>query len=287
MSFYTRRVCHCGPKFDMAKATKEIAPPELQYTQPSTSFVKRFESPKEIWVCDQCGGISHAVQEVKTVVRGPVPWAQPLSTDGKLNGQVILHWLVGNQKVDTIEFHSYPRRFVVQPEPLIFQCWQLLMSKVAIIKAEPEGAGDNEIQARDRDIARHQARGIAETLAILMRPFCDPIEGSSRTGADMVVSYAIKKYEDSDYQVPGLGEHLWDPTKNPDGTDHIKITDSIAATKKAKPVARPKVDNKSTRKLSAEEAAGVKDAVASGMFSKEEVAAMFKVSMSEVDAACS
>ena len=160
------------------------------------------------------------------------------------------------------------------------------MKKVAIIKAEPEGAGDNEIQKIDREIARHQARGIAETLGILMMPFVAPVEGSSKTPADMVVTYAIKKHDDPDFQVPGLGEHLWDPTKNPDGSLRVPVSDKYASTHTAKkPPAKPKVDNKSTKKLSPEEAAGVKEAVSSGMFSEEDVASMFKVSLAEVKAA--
>lgn len=221
------------------------------------------------------------------MVRGPVN-SVLLHADGKANGQSILTWQRGGKKIKTVEFKSYPRRFFVQPEPLIFQCWRILMAKVDVIKAPVEGAGDNAIQANDREIARHQARGVAETLGVLMQPFCNPPEGSTRSPADMIVSYAIKKHDDPDFEVPGLGEHLWDPTKNPDGSLRVPISDKVAATRTApKAPVKPKVDNKSTKKLSPEEAAGVKEAVGSGMFSKEDVAAMFKVSMAEVEAAIS
>ena len=285
MAFYGRAVCHCGKSFDIMKAHKEIGPPELQTRWPARH---RDTPPTEVWICERCGGIHSTVQEVRQVVRGPAGVSALLHANGKANGQTILTWQIGKAKVDTVEFKSYPRRFFVQSEPLIFQCWRLLMEKVDTIKAEPEGAGDNEIQSRDREIARHQARGIAETLAILMQPFCNPPEGSMKSPADMIVKFAITKHDDPDFQVPGLGEHLWDPTKNPDGSLRVPISDKVASTRTApKPPPKVKVDNKSTRKLSKDEAAGVKEAVSSGMFSKEDVAAMFKVSMAEVEAAIS
>jgi hypothetical protein len=284
VSFYGRKVCHCCKTFSMADATKEIAPPELQ---PKSILAP--PRPVEVWICNKCGGISHVVQEVHTVVRGPRNVAALLHSNGLANGQEILTWQEpGGKKVDTVEFHSYPRRFVVQPEPLIFQTWRLMMSKVEVILAEPEGAGDNEIQAAARVQAQHEARGIAEVLAILMKPFMDPPVGSTKSAADQVVRHAVSQFRDPFHMVPGLGEHLWDPTKNPDGTLRVPVSDTYAKThsaKKATSAVKHKPDTKSTRKLNPADVKGIKDAIDSKMFSKEDIAVMFKVSMETLEEA--
>jgi hypothetical protein len=275
VSFYGRAVCHCVANVAMRDAVKDIAPSELK--------------AKEVWIHKGCGGIICAVQEVVQVVRGPANTSGLLHAAGKMNGQTILTWGVGKDKINTVEFHTYPRRFVVQPEPLIFQTWQLLMTKVDVILAEPAGAADNALEADAREVARHEARGIAQVLGILMRPFMDPVEGSTKTAADQVVRHAVNKHKDPDYQVPGLGEHLWDPTKNPDGSLRVPVSDKYASEHKAKPrpaeKPSPKVNNKSTVKLKDEEIDGIKAAVQSGAFDKKTIASMFNVSMKTLEEA--
>lgn len=257
------KYCRCGNKFSFENAHKETAPPDWQ--------------AREAWVCDRCNKVSHAVQEVVIQVRGPKNARSLQHAVLQRNGLEILTWATPEGPVDTIEYITYPRKVpVTDNQPLIYKSWLLLMRKVEIILAPPGSPfGDNAIQEKEREIAKHQARGIAEVLALLMAPFME--------SPDMVVKCAVKKYRDFTYEVPGLGEHLWDPTKNPDGTPRTPMPS--AATAKEKPRARPKVDNKSTKKLTAEEALGIRDAVGSGMFSKEDVAAMFKVSLKTVEEA--
>ncbi len=216
------------------------------------------------------------------VIRGPVNARQLFHAEIFPNGQHLLHWMVGDQNTSerteftTVEFFPWHRRFsMTETEPLIYLTWELLMSKVAIILRPVEGPGDNAIQQVDREVAQHQARGIAEVLAIQMKPFME--------SADHVVKCAVKKYKDWQFEVPGLGAHLWNPMTNPDGTPRVALSTPKPA--KTKPVARPKVDNTSTKKLTTEEAEGIKAAVDSGMFSKEDVAAMFKVSIATVEEA--
>lgn len=255
--------CRCR-KFSFETAHKESAPADWQ--------------AELVWVCGECGKISHAIQEVVVQVRGPAGVKSLQHAKLLANGQSLLTWATPNGSVDTIEYITYPRKVsVTDNQPLIYKAWILLMTKVDIILAPPEGPGDNELQAQARDIAKHQARGIAEVLALLMAPFMDD--------ADMVVKAATKKYKDFTYEVPGLGEHLWDPTKNPDGTPRTPMPTMKEAQKRA--AARPKVDNKSTKKLSAEEALGIRNAVGSGMFTEEDIAAMFKVSVATVKEAVS
>lgn len=171
---------------------------------------------------------------------------------------------------------------MTERKPLIYLTWELLMSKMPLImdtsaQVDPWTGAMESIRAKEQ--AKHEARGIAEVLAIQMKPFME--------SADHVVRCAVKAYKDPDFEVPGLAKFLWDPMHNADGS----LRTPVAAPKSSrpKPAARPKpkpaVDNKSTRKLSPEEAEGIKDAVSSGMFSKEDVASMFKVSLATVEEA--
>ena len=211
------------------------------------------------------------------MVRGPKDARSLTNAYSHANGQRTLSWNTQRGKLDTIEYRTYPRKVPMSStEPLVYQCWQLLMSKVEVILKPPAGAGDNALEENAREMARQQARGVAQTLAILMQPFM--------ADTDAVVKAAVKKYKDPDYEVPGLGEHLWDPMKNPDGSWRTPV-----AEPKAKPVARPKpkVDNSSTKTLTAEEAEGVREAIKSGMFSEAEIASMFKVSVATVKQAVS
>ena len=225
-----------------------------------------------------CGGFHHVKQEAQPVVRGPVNARALVHAEVLRNGQHLLTWSCGPQDGDerthvtTVEFFPWPRRFpMTETEPLIHLTWKLLMSKVEIIN-------DSSVMEPTRTVAQNQARGIAEVLAIQMKPFLE--------SADDVVRAAVQFYKDPYYVVPGLGEHLWNPRYNPDGSERVPL----AAPRKA-PEARPKaapkprVDNKSTVKLTDKEREGVKEAVSSGMFSKEDVASMFKVSLAEIESA--
>lgn len=250
----TTKICHCGPKF--TKGHKAPAPADFQ--------------AKEVWICATCGNPSHAIQEVIRVVRGPADANALLHAVLKRDGASITTWSTPRGKVDIIEYITYPRKVAVEhTEPRIFTVWNLLMDKVSIILAEPKGAGDNALEAEIREQARKEARGIAEALHILMQPFM--------SSTDAVVKAAVKKYKEPDYEVPGLGTHLWDPLKNADGSWRTPVSEP-----KAKPRAVPK---KSKTKLDPGAVAGIKEALASGMFDKPTVAEMFKVSMETLEEA--
>lgn len=215
--------------------------------------------------------------------RAPRPFAAPLRAEGQRNGQWFNSWSTADGKIQTVEYKTYDRKIpMTSDEPLIFSVWMLLMNKVAIILTEPVGPFDNDLQAADRERARNEARGVAETLAILMDPFMNPPEGSKRSAADTVVSHAVKRFKDPAHEVPGLADHLWDPSKNYDGSDRVEIS-----SPKAKPIARPKpsqvVDNKSTKEPDADEIAGMKFGLDSGMFTKEQVCSTFGVSMETLE----
>lgn len=268
--------CHCR-KFDLATAIIKPAPHSYQ----------EYVNEKLGYYCANCQGFHHVKQGEVAVVRGPVNARALLHAEVKKNGQQVITWSVGDQgskertQVDTVEFFPWPRRFpMTETEPLIHLTWKLLMSKVEIILDDTRNF-DMETVRATVDRAKHEARGIAEVLAIQMKPFFE--------SADDVVRAAVKYHKDPWYNVPGLGEHLWDPTKNPDGSDRVPISTPRSAPRAgvAKKRTAPKVDNTSTKKLTDKEREGIKEAVSSGMFTKEDVAAMFEVSMAEIEAAVS
>lgn len=149
-----------------------------------------------------------------------------------------------------------------QTEPLLFSLWRLLDHKVEELMADPSD------QQR-----KFEARGIAETLTVLMAKFYPT--------ADDVVREAVSRYKHKqngvEHESPGLGEHLWNPLYNADGSPR---TFTAAATPaKAAPVARPK--KKSS--ISEGTITAIKGFLAAGLESVD-VAKMFNVSVADVDA---
>lgn len=207
-------------------------------------------------------------------MRGPLNATALLHADGRKTGIHELVWSTPDGHVTTIEYHPYPRTIhMSDPEPKLFALWDLLQSKVTIIigPAEP-GLTDDEVRAAKQK-ARNEGRGIAEALAILMSPFLED--------ADAVVKAAVAFHKDNTYQVPGLGAHLWNPLYNPDGSWRTPLaTEPVKRTRTAiKAPPKPKSN------LSPADIEFIK--ASSAMFSKEDLAGMFKVSVSEVEAVLS
>jgi hypothetical protein len=252
--------CRCANKFTYENATKQPAPNGWQ--------------AKQVWVCGICNLINHAVQEEHPVVRGPANATALLHATGRSTGIHELTWATPAGQVTTIEYHTYPRTVPMShPEPLLFSLWELLQSKMEVIMGpEPDyWDPDQSLQAQALLAAKGQARGIAEALAILMKPFME--------NADAVVRAAVAYHKDPSYEVPGLAPYLWDPMYNPDGT----LRTPVSSPPKAKPRAAIKAPKPKTS-LSAADIAFMKQSLDAG-FSKEDLASMYKVSVSEVDAA--
>jgi hypothetical protein len=125
------------------------------------------------------------------VVRGPKD-ADHLSNAKILqNGQHLIEWRRNGQTIQTVEYRPYPKKIpMAQTEPLLFTIWTQLMAKVDTILKPPAGPSDNSIEAAAREQARHEGRGMAEALAIIMQPFLST--------PDEVVRAAVKKYKDPD-----------------------------------------------------------------------------------------
>ena len=249
------RTCKCRHK-DMTTLEIKPAPEDWQALR--------------AYYCTMCKHVSHAYSEKNVNSRSPREKASPLSAHGKANGQWIKRWSTADGIIETVEFVTYPRKVPVeQEEPLIFATWTHLQTKVAAILREPNGPGDNSIEAEERNRAKYEARGIAEVLAILMAPFMGT--------ADDVVRHAVKFYKDNTHEVPGLAAHLWNPLKNYDGSDVISFSP------KSKPVARPKAKAapkpKNTNELAPEAIPKIKGGLAAGVMDEQGFADLFNVSL--------
>lgn len=223
----------------------------------------------DLWVCENCRQPTRLVFEKLTANYRPADAKALLSVFGRTDGIQEITWALsdGTRKV-TLSYLPYPRKVDMPNEgALLQQTWHLLDSKVAIILAEPNGPGDNALEAQERETARQQARGIAEVLAILMRPFFDK--------PDNIVREAVKRYKakqaGQEHETPGLAESIWDPHTRWDGTPF-----SVENEKKAR---RSKT---TATTLKPKDIEGIKSALQSGMFDEKQLAEIYKVSVATV-----
>lgn len=156
---------------------------------------------------------------------------------------------------------------MTETEPLIFKTWELLMRKVEIILTPPM----NDLERDNAERARYEGRGIAEVLAIQMKPFME--------SADDVVRHAVACFHDKNHVVPGLGQHLWDPMYNPDGSPRVPLNAPKKATA-TKPA--PQVQKRTGNTIPDSALAGVRGAIATGMFTVKQVATTYSMSEAEV-----
>src|SRR5688500_5351497 len=122
------------------------------------------------------------------VIRGPFNARWLYHAQILPNGQQLLYWKVGDQNSSertdytTVEFFRGHSRFpMTETEPLILLSWERLMTKVKVIM---DGSESGVVADAQRAEAKYQARGIAEVLAIQMKPFME--------SADHVVKCAVK-----------------------------------------------------------------------------------------------
>jgi hypothetical protein len=189
-----------------------------------------------------------------------------------------LFWQTSRGKIKTMEYKPYPRRPKMPDqeadrEPLLFQLWKLLDSKVYIILAEPVGVGDIALQAEMRKVAQNQARGLAEGIAIIMYPFM--------ADSNAVVKAAIERHKGRQagvqVETPGLGEHMWDPNFNHDGSPRVQV--ARPRTERTAIKAPPKPPEK---QLSDTEKETIRHMLKTKMMGPEELAKMFGVSVTTI-----
>lgn len=207
------------------------------------------------------------------MTRAPAPNAAPLSFSMQRNGQHMCRWDVpGRGRVTVVEFSTWPRKVPMSSnEPLIYSVWAHLMSKLDVIM--PVEEHDNMTKAAARERAQNEARGIAEVLAILMKPFME--------NADHVVRCAVKAYKDPTFEVPGLAPYLWDPMKNYDGSDRVPVA---RPRSQAKPAVKPAARKSGGPSVDPSVVEGIKLAYAGG-FSKDDLANLYGVSLAAIEEA--
>jgi hypothetical protein len=116
--------------------------------------------------------------------------------------------------------------------------------------------------------AKAEARAYANVLTLFMKPFFN--------SADDIVREAVKRHKarvnGEERQTPGLAEHIWDPTKNWDGSDRVSFENTP----------KPKVSVLEA-KLQPEQKVFVQKALADGIMDPAALAGMFKVSISVIE----
>lgn len=151
-------------------------------------------------------------------------------------------------------------------ESLLYKLWMLLDSKVDIIST-PE-PNDDMIKASARERAQSEARGLAEGIALIMYPFMD--------SPDAVVRAAVARYKARTagvaHETPGLGEHMFDPSFNHDGSPRVPVARPQARTAIKAPVRTAPI-----KQLSEAEKESIRHMLQTKMMGPEELAKMFNV----------
>lgn len=152
-----------------------------------------------------------------------------------------------------------------QGRALLLEIWKKLDYATIQVMDSRELGND-----ADKAAASARARAYADTLALFMPPFFD--------NADDIVREAVKRYKadqaGTDHVTPGLAEHIWNPTKNWDGTERV------LPGVESKP--RKKTEAKQTT-LQPQQIEFIKKALADGIMQPAALAGMFKVSQSVVE----
>lgn len=248
--------CDCR-QFKMSTAYKIPTPVEL----------KNISAP-EMWACGDCHNHRFAVQEPVPVIRAPKNAAALVHAKHDSDGQRTLTWrLKDGSTVDTVSYFPWSRRFPnTELDSIIYLQWEHLMGKVRIIVGGEGRDGLNDDEVRELlQRSRYEARGIAEVLAIQMKGFIE--------SADEVVKHAVAWFKDPDYEIPGLAPHLWDPLRDASGKYYH--FDEQMKGKKPAPAPAPAIPADSVK--------GIREALASGMFSAADIAGMYKVPVEAVE----
>jgi hypothetical protein len=247
-----RQYCRCGTYTD-ARTFVEL---------PKPPWFPKCEATR-VYVCRICNKVSHAVEELVVSLRGPKN-AMLLSVAGRVvTDTSVLRWRMPDSTiVETIEFKPYPRSdrmSETQNEPLLYALWRLLDEKVADVMVV---AMDDE---RD-PVTKGVARGVAEAIHLLMSKYYPT--------ADDVAKEAVKRYKarqaEVEHETPGLGEYLFNPHFNQDGSERTKTSTKVAPKK----AAFPKKPNGTIPEKAIE---GIKAALEAGVFTEEQICNIYSV----------
>ena len=140
----------------------------------------------------------------------------------------------------------------INPNDILLKTWEMLDKQTSFIM-------DTSLNAvPEKEIAKVKARSYAEVLATMMPPFF--------TEPDEIVREAVQRYknrDNPDYETPGLG------VKSLAEYDKMPYTNGTPS--------------KSTSKLDAATRANIKKALESGLFTAQQLASSYSVSVSDIE----
>lgn len=219
------------------------------------------QGDQRVMVHANCRKPSRMVFEKETFMYVPRSATAMLSASGKITGIHEVTYATQAGKVVCLFYHPYPRRSM-DPNPgrhLLMELWRKLDAEVDGLKT---------VNNPHAEYHKNRARAFAEVIADFMSAFYPT--------ANDVVREALVRHDarvaGTEHETPGLAEHLWDPTKNIDGTDRISFSSGPAKKAAAKPAA----------KLNEQQQIFVRKALADGM-KADVLAGMFKVPEADIE----
>lgn len=208
-----------------------------------------------LWVHSSCGRPTRMVFEKVTMNRAPRGARTLLSEYGRANGVHELTFSMdGSEKKTILTVHPYDRRPLemgINPNDVLLRTWELLDAQVEIIKRDPSNRG-----------AQYKGRALSEVLHLFMVPFFD--------SPDEIVREGVRRYDNRDnpeYETPGLGSRF------------LAQFDKQPMTSSKRP------DTKKVEVRLSEELQGkLRKALDSGLFTPEQLAKSYGVSVDVIKA---
>ena len=206
-----------------------------------------------LWVHSACGRPTRMVFEKVTMNRAPRGARALLSEYGRANGVHELTFsMEGGEKKTILTVHPYDRRPLemgINPNDVLLRTWEMLDAQVEIIKKDPGNRG-----------AQFKGRALSEVLALFMAPFF--------TDPDEIVREGVRRYDNRDnpeYETPGVGQRM------------LAQFDKMPMAKKP--------DTKKVEVRLSEELQGkLRKALDSGLFTAEQLAKSYGVSVEVIKA---
>lgn len=206
-----------------------------------------------LWVHSVCGRPTRMVFEKVTMNRAPRGARAILSEYGRANGIHELTFAMdGSEKKTILTVHPYDRRpfeMGINPNDVLLRTWEMLDAQVEIIKKDPGNRA-----------AQYKGRALSEVLAIFMPPFF--------TDPDEIVREGVRRFDNRgnpEYETPGLGQR------------------TLTQFDRMPMVERPDTKKVEVR-LTEELQATLRRALDSGLFTAEQLAKSYGVSVDVIKA---
>ena len=230
-----------------------------------SGFTRQTDS--DLWVCADCLLPTRMVFAKMTNGRVPRNAKWIASVFGRITGvNEVTFVLEDNSQVTCLYYHPYPKKVDMNsPRDLLGEMWHDLDNTVDRIRS------GNEITT---EYLKAYANGIAVCLQKIMYKFYPDVASVSKEALER----ALARERGETRESPGLAESIWDPNTRWDGTPYSVENEARARAGKKVAVA-PKASGNSIPATAVE---GVKNAIASGMFTVKQVATTYSMTEPEV-----